>query len=97
MSEHTPGPWRIGEDGDVIWGPEWQGSPIQVAVVPFSVGDKRIASDARLIAAAPDLLEALKEIEDAASSSVMVKLPFLNDAPAIIKARKAIAKATGQS
>lgn len=58
MSEnrHTPGPWRIGEDGRFgisVWGEE------HVADVKTYERDARKAN-ARLIAAAPDLLEALQ-------------------------------------
>lgn len=58
MSGHTPGPWRIiGADGYAlgIWGSEAQD------VVSEKRGPMR-QEDARLIAAAPELLEALKEL-----------------------------------
>ena len=56
--------------------------------------DKRIPgvmADARLIAAAPDLLEALKDMTDL----VQLMCPF--DGPQQRKARAAIARATGES
>ena len=55
--------------------------------------DKRIPgvmADARLIAAAPDLLEALKDMTDL----VQLMCPF--DGPQQRKARAAIARATGE-
>jgi hypothetical protein len=49
-AQHTPGPWRIVDDG--IAGPSW-----------WVVSDALISdADAHLIAAAPDLLAALKGI-----------------------------------
>lgn len=77
MSNHTPGPWRT-NGGDDVW-----------------IGDARCIyvgdeDDARLIAAAPDLLEAL------------CKLTQLYDSfdgprgPCRIRADAAIAKATGE-
>jgi hypothetical protein len=87
MSKHTPGPWIVHTDGHSI----------DVRAVDFYVGcisadpdtDEEYetnAANARLIAAAPDLLEALFDmVSDHAD---------LN--PATIEfARRAIAKATG--
>jgi hypothetical protein len=59
MSKHTPGPWETGraawdEDGDVMYSLHG----IKEATV----------ADCRLIAAAPDLLEALKPFEDLAQA-----------------------------
>lgn len=70
MSEHTPGPWKI-FDG---WGSS-QHDPIIVDSIP-DVGGKCVANcichisatnddaaaNARLIASAPDLLDALSEV-----------------------------------
>ena len=89
MSKHTPGPWQIdwyicSEGGKELWraprsiGPacvdrnHWAGDHIAVD-----------AADARLIAAAPDLFEALKGL-----------LLFPNNPRENLKARAAIAKAT---
>jgi hypothetical protein len=66
MTKHTPGPWtfEVGENGDdfnlngpeyrIIGGCECCGSPW--------MSGKRYMADARLIAAAPDLLEALQGV-----------------------------------
>jgi hypothetical protein len=71
--KHTPGPWRFGVDGDEkpfdykgpgyyqnpsIFGPDWQEVVGCEEYYVFSG-----PADARLIAAAPDLLEALKQVE----------------------------------
>ena len=85
--QHTPGPWTVRE------------SSLSVSVVAqngdavFHESYKRIPGvmeDARLIAAAPDLLEALEEIVSAADGDGWSQL----DAD-LRKARAAIAKATG--
>jgi hypothetical protein len=93
-SKHTPGPWMAGKQ--VIE------DELNVPYVSIRQGQKHIAqvtygmppemfANARLIAAAPELLEALDEIEG---------LPVNDDGERIIppgfldKARYAIAKAT---
>jgi hypothetical protein len=55
VSNHTPGPWRVNESTCVIAGPE---------NAPFAVAQVYLGSEANaaLIAAAPDLLEALETI-----------------------------------
>lgn len=65
--KHTPGPWRIDyNQGDIWIGPHINGGPEVLTVVNMPTRayagpalQARIA-DARLIAAAPDLVEALK-------------------------------------
>ena len=67
MSKHTPGPWTVVEDPEdrgryVVAGPD------QVGIVMTPAGKHRneplrsFLADARLIAAAPDLLQALKAV-----------------------------------
>jgi len=83
MSKHTPGPWKVAKprksyrDGNMMYG----------IVGPECVSDYEdwgfTEANARLIAAAPDLLDACK----AALS---------DDQPYIEKCRAAIAKATGE-
>lgn len=92
MSKHTPGPWTVGEDGDVIWGARWKGAITHVATVPFSK-DPRVSADARLIAAAPDLLAALEMVRDADNDCRDDGLPCI---PAMARGAidGAIAKAT---
>ncbi len=52
MSKHTPGPWHVGRDG-------WILSKNPVAIAEVYVNEK---ANARLIAAAPDLLKACKDV-----------------------------------
>lgn len=64
MSKHTPGPWTAGNVG-VIWAPDENRRLIVARVGAFQDREvlhfsrKRWTADARLIAAAPDLLAAL--------------------------------------
>ena len=82
MSKHTPGPWRIGaiESGMVaIDGANGE----EVTGFVFR-------EDGRLIAAAPDLLEALKALLE------RYALAIGNEGIECYQARAAIAKATGE-
>lgn len=80
MNKHTPGPWsEPGTFGATRF--EVQGGNRRVAVVDT-------IEDARLIAAAPELLDALEGLLNA--------LPSATTHPAIAQARAAIRKATGE-
>ena len=82
MNAHTPGPWKYdyedGYCGEII-------ASNGKEVATFT--DEPNAPDARLIAAAPDLLAALIQISES--------LPYSSPVNAHIIARAAIAKATG--
>lgn len=94
MSKHTPGPWLT----------NGYRSPIDGAICvfhrPFGLGD--IASvwsnefDARLIAAAPELLEALQECLNTLKAFPLNQYDMSSEAFAAQRARAAIAKATGE-
>lgn len=61
MKEHdyTPGPWHVSNEGKlVIRDDEWF---VPVATAGYATNDEELAT-AKLIAAAPDLLEALQEL-----------------------------------
>jgi len=70
MSEYTPGPWDYKRnEGCKQIGPRLNRQTIsEVACTPGRFdrdgGGKQDEANARLIAAAPDLLEALKEVRD---------------------------------
>lgn len=110
---HTPGPWVVGEGA--ICGGEYGGTMVcehptrkWERLDAASAGAAKVLAkmmpeseaNARLIAAAPELLEALRELLaeryaleepeqfDAAGN-------WTSDSPASVKARAAIAKATG--
>jgi len=62
MSEHTPGPWIIdSDDGDII---EVVSGDYFIADVHRLEPKDEWRANARLIAAAPELLEALEELVD---------------------------------
>lgn len=96
-TKHTPGPWMIGYGEAVgigeIYGVGIDTEPDWTPVCMLSLSEKVNEVDeanARLIAAAPDLLETLIGLLDAVQSSVCK-----NSGPAQDAARVAIAKATG--
>ena len=91
MTAHTEGPWSVAETrhnyDTVIRGPK--GEPIALALIAGYTKQEGVANTA-LLAAAPELLEALHEMVDL----VGMAIPF--DGPQQRKARKAIARATGE-
>lgn len=78
MKEHTPAPWKHAKRGDYdthgigIFANNEAGLPYYVATVGFmGTADHRYAeANARLIAAAPELLAALQKIDANAAESV---------------------------
>jgi hypothetical protein len=94
MNKHTPAPWVIAH-GRCIYGSGDLVKPF-VASVEDDHNDSETAANARLIAAAPDLLEALCEMLGAA------EIDCMDDKSNVwrglmINARAAIAKATGEA
>ena len=96
--KHTPGPWYI----DPIKADANGNRRIMAEqCTPVAVVPEHLAADARLIAAAPDLLEALKEATSAlewrwervANRAAPVHETAIQEA--YNQARAAIAKATG--
>ena len=90
-SRHTPGPWRVGDAGHTVFGPP-NGNPS-----PETIANVRGRSNARLIAAAPEMLEALKSIADGIVMDQSKPYDHIDTVLAYQKlARAAIAKATGE-
>ncbi len=97
-AKHTPGPWDIAGYNDNGGYPEpvisanINGISCYVAAcIPFGQGrSEMLDSNARLISAAPELFEALVELESGSGSSPGANKRFA-------KARAAIAKARGES
>ena len=90
-AKHTPGPWRVERCtcGDSICD-SWD------VVSPYCVGGKFAEADARLIAAAPELLKALEALADVVTPNDE-PIPRALEAhffEPIAAARAAIAKAT---
>ena len=93
MSAHTPGPWQYlrSPSGPIRVGPSHN---CTVAVAPFPpTGDQE--ANARLIAAAPELFDALNALVNAVSPDDNDKScePYFR--PALKAARAALAKAQG--
>lgn len=86
MSKHTPGPWVPACKTNIATHrhPAILSDGGQVAIATFQGGEPATDANARLIAAAPELLEALQML-----------MEFPNTGPATSAARAAIAKATG--
>lgn len=87
-TKHTPGPWWVDDNGCVAAG---HGDTYEtIAIMHDWQGDSEREANARLIAAAPELLEALRAVldeidENECGQSLSVRIG---------KARAAIAKAT---
>lgn len=104
MSKHTPGPWEW--DGKV-WGYDSDNEAPWLVQAPWTdtqsknvlTGSIKCGSeaDARLIAAAPCLLEALRATRDALEVSYPLHSCDMDKRGAVLgQARAAIAKAEGQ-
>ena len=97
MTKHTEGPWVIEPDhrvGSITITHESQGLRSHVAVLPkMTLCEEHgmIEANARLIAAAPDLLEALEALTEEAFVNMSGGRGHLID-----DARAAIAKAKGE-
>ena len=89
--KHTPGPWEYGEERGCCREIHADNGPELYAIAQTRHGDPEICeANARLIAAAPDLLDELETLVRYAQGA---------DIPpnvAVDRARAAIAKATGQ-
>lgn len=60
MSNHTPGPWRFFSEGGKLLGRIYSAAGKTICIFNKSPSE----ADARLIAAAPDLLEVLQSVAD---------------------------------
>jgi len=97
---HTPGPWKVDKELNSFRG-QWliaidvgdRGRGMAVAETIGGTGDER--ANARLIAAAPDLLNALQAIVK--SLADQDDEGMIEHAQQMIDARAAIAKAEGQA
>ncbi len=109
MSEmkHTPGPWRINVSGSDRWSVDYDGpsstyiticgkrsAPVCFAVEPSAYkNDEEVEANARLIAAAPELLEAADHIDRTATDIADDMVVISGTGYRLLRA--AIAKATG--
>jgi hypothetical protein len=92
MNKHTPGPWAVEDsiDGPIVYSEKTEViiSDCKNFAVPFGSIHEQCSANARLIAAAPELLDALLAI---AGDEVQRVNGDLHK-----KARAAIAKARGE-
>ena len=96
MSKHTPGPWEIQRDSGLhIYITQPSDTPNRVPgyyaeIRRFTTDSEQVEANARLIAAAPDLLEACEQL----LKLVDLLSPVEGDTHR--KAQRAIAKARGE-
>lgn len=102
-AQHTPGPWKVGEDRDVYTANEDCIAMIVGAADQYPIKPKSIAN-ARLIAAAPELLNALEQLVKWMDDSNLSYTKAISHGPfnvepveysVVTEACAAIAKATG--
>jgi len=97
MSAHTQGPWAVRDipTGQRYIGPSQDGGAPSVALVlsRVNVPDERLAADARLIAAAPELLEALQRLS---AQCERMRMLGQSQSNAERNAAAVLAKATGE-
>lgn len=95
-TEHTPGPWSYGQDGIDCWTLFFDDSGDGCGdgeVYISDAADDNSEANARLIAAAPDMLQALENIE----ANLTGRDCFPNRVEQSLRAAKsAIAKARGE-
>lgn len=91
MSEHTPGPWEHSEHGDSLLDAFRIFAPFKPAPVAETIGDTAVSiANARLISAAPELLEACRDMLQA-----LIDDGYEPEAGLLSHARRVIQKATG--
>ena len=95
MAKHTVGPWRVGDAGCTVFGPKTDApSPKTIACLRKAASaSEETGANARLIASAPDLLDALQAMLAGAWAE-----GWGDDAPEeVLRARAAIARAEGRA
>lgn len=96
--QFTPGPWQTGHmmDGDNVWiGPDCNAIPVAYVDRDWQRARDEWGANARLIAAAPDLYAALKDMLIASQPQHTFRHVFMGEAQE--KARAALAKARGET
>ena len=90
MSKHTPGPWEIHEENTIL-GPKLDEKAVWLRPIVLQSKTGIKPENARLIAAAPDLLKALEALLDCAIHG----FDMPNDNQFALNARAAIERAHG--
>ena len=103
-AKHTPGPWRVEDGTTLIWG-HCNPDDVSSRGMGYPVAEARISpsrswangpdvwsgeANARLIAAAPDLLKALEELQ-----RCIIDQGFPQEGHMLVTCSAAIAKARG--
>ena len=73
MSKHTPGPWHHDEYGHICAGPQIIGDAYQFELDDSDYDELPCIPNARLMAAAPEMYDALRDLYNA---SVLQSIPF---------------------
>lgn len=95
--QHTPGPWRVANTNAGLFVGGAPGKYGYLAQVRHVRTNQDPMADARLIAAAPDLLAALENARNVLAGLAIGDLKSISpDSAALKQARAAIAKATGE-
>ena len=93
MNKHTNGPWHVGQSyGSIIYI-----EPSVACVTGHKYSQAEIDANARLIAAAPDLLEALENLHANIAEYARINNLGGFDNQDMQQARAAIAKAKGEA
>lgn len=91
-NKHTPGPWRVTPGPADGYGEIVRGATVGYAIAECNRENRH---DARLIAAAPELLAALENVRNVLAGLASGDLKAITaDSPALAQVRAAIAKAT---
>ncbi len=93
MSKHTPGPWTKNKYGELL-GPDGRTITVWDAGIAFGQRSSTTEANARLIAAAPSMLEVLKKIRFAMETKGPVGLKNLLEG--LDEAEVAIKQAEGE-
>src|SRR3989442_1607338 len=103
-AQHTPGPWAATADGRIPVLVVSPASQIGIAIIGNGLNGgpldfKEVAANARLIAAAPELLEALKALLDCGPDhcDYPSRCGLSGNDERVIRARALIAKAEGRT
>lgn len=98
-TEHTPGPWINIPMQDTVWAEDGNLQVAKISELPWINGKSnwvQEGANARLIAAAPELLEALKDLaKDFESLRRSCKESCAGPSETLLQARAAITKAKG--
>ena len=93
MSKHTPGPWRVVKHDKLVVVDDERMTIM--CNFPYSLSVEQNMADARLIAAAPELLEALQSIAECCDEDHAARDYASRQTEIRGIARAAIRKATG--